>query len=88
MEEQTLEWKKDLMVVRDGRFFKVRNGNTYIGGTFTTMKHAQDFINGYNNKRVDTIVKKETKKIKNSDKPIKQRMKEYKELCQAIPNYS
>lgn len=88
MEEQTLEWKKDLIIVRDGRFFKVRNCNTYIGGSFTTMKHAQDFINGYNNKRVDTIVKKETKKIKNSDKPIKQRMKEYKELCQAIPDYS
>lgn len=88
MEEQTLEWKKDLLIVRDGRFFKVRNCNTYIGGSFTTLEHAKRFIAGYNNKRIDTIVKKETKKIQKSDKPIKQRMKEYKELCQAIPNYS
>ena len=88
MEEQTLEWKKDLEVVRDGRFFKVRNGTVYVGGAFPTTQHAENFIKGYNNKRVDDIVRKETKKIKHSDKPIKQRMKEYKELCQAIPNYS
>jgi viroplasmin and RNaseH domain-containing protein len=88
MEEQTLEWKKDLVIVRDGRFFKVRNGTVYVGGAFTTVQHAENFIKGYNNKRVDDIVRKETKKIKNSDKPIKQRMKEYKELCQAIPDYS
>lgn len=88
MEEQTIEWKKDLEIVRDGRFFKVRNCNVYIGGLFTTIQHAENFIRGYNNKRVDDIIRKETKKIKNSDKPIKQRMKEYKELCQAIPNYS
>lgn len=88
MEEQTIEWKKDLTIVRDGRFFKVRNKNTYIGGTFTTLAHAQNFIDGYNNNRIDKIVKKETSKIKNSDKPINKRMKEYKELCQAIPNYS
>ena len=88
MEEQAIEWKKDLEIVRDGRFFKVRNCSAYIGGSFTTMKHAQDFIDAYNNKRVDNIVKKETRKIRNSDEPIKKRMKEYKELCQAIPNYS
>lgn len=88
MEEQTFEWKKNLLIIRDGRFFKVRNGTVYVGGTFTTRQHAENFIKGYNNKRVDDIVRKETKKIKHSDKPIKQRMKEYKELCQAIPNYS
>lgn len=88
MEEQTTEWKKDLEIVRDGRFFRVRNKNAYIGGAFTTIQHAQNFINGYNNKRIDNIVKKETNKIKHSDKPIKQRMKEYKELCQNIPDYS
>ena len=88
MEEQTIEWKKDLTIVRDGKFFRVRNCNAYIGGAFTTLEHAKRFINGYNNKRIDKIVKQEIKKIKQSDKPINKRMKEYKELCQNIPDYS
>lgn len=89
MEKQDKNWTKSLRIVRDGKLFKV------IGETgpalqvaFTTYSHAERFIKAYNNTRIDTIVRKETNRIKHSKDPIKKRMKDYKELCQAIPNYS
>ena len=88
MEEQTIEWKKDYIIVRDGRLWKIRNNTVYLPGAFTTKFHAEQHIASLNNKNIDQIVKKEIKAIKNSDKDIKKRMKEYKDLCQQIPEYS
>ena len=89
MEKQNQEWTKSLRIVRDGKLFKVF-GETgpALQGAFTTYSHAASFSKAYNNNRIDTIVKRETNKVKYSKDPIKKRMKDYKELCQAIANYS
>lgn len=90
MEEQTLEWQKDYIVVRDGTVWKIRrvSNNQTIPGAFTDKFHAEQHIASLNNTRIDNIVKAETTKIKRSGKDIKKRMKEYKKLCQQIPEYS
>lgn len=89
METQNQEWTKNLRIVRDGKLFKIlRETGPAFKEYFTTYSHAERFIKAYNNNRIDEIVKKETNKIKKSQEPIKKRMKDYKELCQAIPNYS
>jgi hypothetical protein len=89
MEKQTEEWTKDLIIVRDGTVFRVkrRGPGPMIKGAFTTYSHAERFIKSYLNNLIDETVKRKTTEIRKSDKPIKTRMKEYKELCQAIPNY-
>lgn len=90
MAQQTIDWKKNLKVVRDGRFFKIVNedcGYSY-NERFTTLFHAEQAIKTINNKRIDDEFKKATKRIKKSGDPINKRMKDYKELCQAIPSYS
>lgn len=88
MEEQTIEWKKDYVIVRDGRLWKIRNGSQYVPGAFTTKFHAEQHIASLNNSNIDKIVEHKTQSIKRSGKDIKKRMKEYKELCQQIPEYS
>ena len=88
MEEQTIEWKKDYVIVKDGKLWKIHNGPYYLPESFTTKFHAEQRLKGLQNSRIDDIVKKETKAIKKSGKDIKKRMKEYKELCQQIPEYS
>lgn len=90
MEEQTIEWQKDYVVVRDGTVWKIRrvSNNQFVPGSFTTKFHAEQHIASLNNTRIDKVVKTEIKKIQKSGKDIKKRMKEYKELCQQIPEYS
>lgn len=88
MEEQTLEWKKNYVVVRDGKLWKIRNGSVYVPGAFTDKFHAEQHIASLNNDNIDKIVEHKTQSIKRSGKDIKKRMKEYKELCQQIPEYS
>jgi len=90
MEEQTIEWQKDYVVVRDGTVWKIRyaKNGTFVGGAFTDKFHAEQHIASLNNDRINKIIKSETTKIKRSGKDIKTRMKEYKELCQQIPEYS
>ncbi len=90
MAQQTIDWKKNLKVIRDGRFFRIINedGGAPYSESFTTLQHAEKAINAMNNKRIDNEFNKATKKIKQSGDTIKKRMKDYKELCQAMPNYS
>lgn len=90
MEEQTIEWTKSYIVVRDGTLWKIRkvSDGRFVPGAFTTKFHAEQHIASLNNDRINNIVKAETTKIKRSGKDIKTRMKEYKELCQQIPEYS
>jgi hypothetical protein len=90
MEKQTIEWQKDYVVVRDGTVWKIRrlSDNKTIEGAFTDKFHAEQHIASLNNTRIDKVIKAETNKIKKSGKDIKTRMKEYKELCQQIPEYS
>lgn len=88
MEKQTIEWQKNYIVVQDGRLWKIRNGNTYVPGAFTTKFHAEQHIASLQNDHIVETVKKKTESIKRSGKDIKTRMKEYKELCQQIPEYS
>jgi hypothetical protein len=88
MEEQTIEWKKNYVIVKDGTLWKIRIGGNYVGGSFTTKFHAEQAMNGMQNRHITKTVKKEIKAIQKSGKDIKKRMKEYKELCQQIPEYS
>ena len=90
MEKQTIEWQKDYVVVRDGTVWKIRrlSDNKFVEGSFTDKFHAEQHIASLNNTRIDKVIKSETNKIRNSGKDIKTRMKEYKELCQQIPEYS
>lgn len=90
MAQQTIDWQKNLKVVRDGRFFKIINedGGAPYSERFTTLQHAEKAIKAINNKRIDDEFNKATKRIKKSGDPINKRMKDYKELCQAIPSYS
>ena len=43
MEEQTIEWKKDYVVVRDGTVWKIRrvSNNQLVPGAYTTKFHAE-----------------------------------------------
>ena len=79
--EESKEIRKDFIIVRDGKNWKVRSGNIYIGGTFTMLEKARAWIDA-------EVIRRERKeynselyrirKIKDLDK----RTKEYKKLCQ------
>lgn len=79
--EESKEIRKDFIIVRDGKNWKVRSGNQYIGGTFTMLEKARAWIDA-------EVIRRERKeynselyrirKIKDLDK----RTKEYKKLCQ------
>ena len=88
MEEQTIEWQKDYVIVKDGTLWKIRNKTHYVEGAYTTKFHAEQALKGLQNTHITNTIKKETLAIKKSGKDIKKRMKEYKELCQQIPEYS
>lgn len=88
MEEQTIEWQKDYVIVKDGTLWRIRNKSSYVDGAFTTRFHAEQALKGLQNSHITKTIKAETNKIKRSGKDIKTRMKEYKELCQQIPEYS
>lgn len=88
MEEQAIEWKKNYIIVKDGRLWKIRSGNVYVEGAYTTRYHAEQAAKGLQNSHITKTIKKEINAIRKSDKDIKKRMKEYKELCQQIPEYS
>ena len=84
MEEQTEEWTKDYVVERCGRMWRIRG----VPGLFTDKFHAEKAAAGRNNTRIDKTLKSATRKIRNSGDDIKKRMKDYKQLCQATPEYS
>jgi hypothetical protein len=88
MEEQTIEWQKDYVIVKDGTLWRIRNSSQYVPGAFTTRFHAEQALKGLQNSHIAKTIKAETNKIRKSGKDIKTRMKEYKELCQQIPEYS
>lgn len=79
--EESKEIRKDFIIVRDGKNWRVRSGNIYIGGTFTMLEKARAWIDA-------EVIRRERKeynselyrirKIKDLDK----RTKEYKKLCQ------
>lgn len=90
MEEQDTKRSESYVINRAGKFFKIFNkeNNKALQGSFTTLTHAQRYLDayvrGYNHK----LVQSEIKRIRNSDKPVKQKMKEYKQLCQQIQELS
>ena len=77
--EESKEIRKDFIIVRDGKNWKVRSGNIYIGGTFTMLEKARAWIDA-------EVIRRERKeynselyrirKIKDLDK----RTKEYNDL--------
>lgn len=86
MEESNQEWK-GYLVVRIGRFWKIKNNTQWIGGSFTTLDKAKQWINAQINKGIDKEYKRTLRDIK-KEPDIRKRTRRYKELCQTTPNYS
>ena len=80
MEETQTEWK-GYLIVRAGKNWKVRNCNRYIGGTFTMFEKAKAFIDAQVVDKERNAYNRELKRIRKI-KDLKQRAKEYKQLCQ------
>lgn len=80
MEESSQEWK-GYLIVREGPYWKIRNKTVYVGGTFTLLNKAKEWID-------TTVIQTREKEFQKSLKRIrkivdlKQRSKEYKKLCQ------
>lgn len=86
MEESNQEWK-GYLIIRDGKFWKIRNVNRWVGGSFTTLDKAKQWVNGQVNIAIDKEYNRTLKEIK-KEPDLKKRSKRYKELCQDTPNYS
>lgn len=80
MEETQENWK-GYIIIRSGPNWKVRNHNSYIGGTFTRLDKARAWIDAkiINDEHQEYLTAlRRIRKIKD----LKQRSKEYKKLCQ------
>lgn len=90
MEEQDTKRTEDYIINRAGKFFKIfhKECNIALQGNFTTLTHAQRYLDAYVRGHNHTQIQREIKRIRNSDKPVKQKMKEYKQLCQQIQELS
>ena len=80
MEETQTEWK-GYIIVKAGKYWKVRHVNVYVGGSFTTPDKSKAFIDAQVIDNARNEYNKEIKKIRKI-KDLKQRTKEYKKLCQ------
>lgn len=90
MEEQDTKRSESYVINRAGKFFKIFNkeNNKALQGSFTTLTHAQRYLDAYIRGHNQKQIQLEIKRIRNSDKPVKQKMKEYKQLCQQIQELS
>ena len=80
MEEQK-EIRKDYLIVRDGRFFKVLHSTRWIGGMFTTEGKAQQYIDAVKVNEEQRQFDAELKDIR-KETDVNKKMKRYKKLCQ------
>lgn len=85
MEESDKDWK-GYVIVYSHRFYYVRNVNVYVGGAFTTLQKAREYIDRKiiadktrEEKREYNAMIRELKK----EPDIGKRTRKYKQLCQA-----
>lgn len=80
MEESKEEWK-GYIIVRSGKYWKIRNVHKYIGGSFTMLSKARAYIDAI---VVNTKHKEFNRSLREIRKipDIAKRTKEYKKLCQ------
>lgn len=80
MEEQTF-LRKTFKIVRDGMFFVVYNCLHKFDQKFTDYQKAEQFIENYIRTKNEDEFRKACKRL-HKIKDLKQRCKEYRELCQ------
>lgn len=80
MEEQT-EDRSSLIVVKCGKYWKVRNGNIYYDCSFTEPFRAENFLKMKENEIAEKKFKKALNKIR-KEPDIRKRERKYKKLCQ------
>lgn len=85
MEESTEEWK-GYVIVYSNRLYYVRNVNVYVGGAFTTLQKAREYID----RKIIADTAREEKRAYNAmirelkqEPDIGKRTRKYKQLCQA-----
>ena len=81
--EESKEERKGYLIVRAGPYWKVRNCNRYVGGTFTMIEKARAWIDATVRINEDKEYKTALRRIRKI-KDLKQRAKEYKKLCQTV----
>lgn len=80
LEESKEEWQ-GLVIIRDGRFWIIKNTTRYIGGRFTTIDKAKQYINSLRNTQADKEYVRNLKEVR-KEPDLKKRKKKYEELCQ------
>lgn len=80
MEEQAF-LRETFKIVRDGVFFAVINGMHKYNQKFTSYQKAEQFIENYIRTKNEDEFRKACKRL-HKIKDLKQRCKEYRELCQ------
>lgn len=85
--EETKEERKGYLIVRQGPYWRVRNGNRYVGGTFTMLSKARDWVDARVNTDYEKAWKRAIIRLKRI-KDLNKRTKEYKKLCQAMQRCS
>lgn len=85
--EESQEERKGYLIVRQGPYWKVRNCNRYVGGTFTMLSKARDWVDARAVEDLDKAWKKAIRRLKKI-KDLNKRTKEYKKLCQEMGRYS
>lgn len=82
MEESQEEWK-GYIIVKNGPYWRVRNCNRYVGGTFNMLDKARRWIDAEVIRKEDKEYQTALRRIRKI-KDLKQRSKEYKKLCQTL----
>lgn len=84
VEESKEEWQ-GFVIVRDGRFWVIKNTTRYIGGRFTTLDKAKQYINSLRNTQADKEYARNLREVR-KEPDLKKRRKKFEETCQT-PKY-
>lgn len=84
LEDSKEEWQ-GYVIVRDGRFWVIRNTTRYIGGRFTTIDKAKQYINAIKNTQADKEYIKNLREVR-KEPDLKKRKKKFEATCQT-PKY-
>lgn len=80
--EESEEVRSSYLIIKDGKFWKVRNVNRWVGGSFTEYNKAAQWVE---NTLRDKEIKEFNKALKEIKKEpdLKKRSRKYKQLCQS-----
>lgn len=80
MEETKEEWK-GFIIVRSGRFWRIRNGLVYVGGMFTDYNKAKQWVDARVINDKEKEFNKAVRELK-KEPDLGKRQRKYKKLCQ------